>query len=377
MAAEDDRLRDGTLHPDSWLVAAGRPHAPGEPLNVPMVAASNFRHGAGHCYSRDDGTPGWQALEAIIGGLEHGEAVAFASGMGAVSAVFATLRVGARVVMPDDCYQAVTALAAQGESAGRWTVTRLATHDTAAWVEACSAADLLWLESPSNPLLTVADLATICRAPRPRADALMVVDNTFATPLNQQPLRFGADLSVQSATKFIGGHSDLLAGVVTAATPALADALRRQRSLLGTTPGTLEAWLAVRGARTLALRLERAQSNAGELARRLRDHPLVERVRYPGLTDHPTHAIARAQLAGYGSIVSFDVAGGAASADAVCRQVRLIGHATSLGAVESTIERRAALAGQQHVPPGLLRMSVGVEHVDDLWNDLDRALRAT
>lgn len=257
---------------------------------------------------------------------------------------------------------------------GRWSVRRLALHDTAGWIEACRAADLVWLESPSNPLLSVADLEAICAAPR-KPGAIVAVDNTFATPLNQRPLDFGASVAFQSATKFIGGHFDLLAGVATR-DEAIWHALRKSRELTGATPGTLESFLAVRGARTMALRLQRAQQSAMVLAERLAVHPAVELARYPGLASHPTHQTAKRVLKGYGTIVSFDVRGGAEAADAVCRRVALIRHATSLGAVESTMERRAAIPGQGHLPPSLLRLSVGIEDVEDLWRDIDGALRA-
>lgn len=223
--------------------------------------------------------------------------------------------------------------------------------------------------------MTVADIDVICSAPR-KSGAILAVDNTFATPLNQQPLQFGATVSLQSATKFIGGHSDLLAGVATTKNEVLWHALRKSRELAGATPGTLEAFLAVRGARTLAVRLERAQKSAMILAERLQAHRLVTLVRYPGLASHPTHAVAKRVLKGYGTIISFDLAGDATFADKVCRNVQLIKHATSLGAVESTMERRAAIPGQEHLPPSLLRISVGIEDVDDLWNDLDTAISA-
>jgi cystathionine gamma-synthase len=358
---------------ESWLVSAGRTSEPGAPLNVPLVPASNYILGNERAYSRDDGTPTWEALEEVVGGLESGRAVAFASGMAAIAAVFDQLAAGALVVLPDDCYQAVVGLAAAGAEKGRWSVQRVAVDDTAGWIRACGVADLVWLESPSNPLLTVADLEAICVAPR-KPGAIVAVDNTFATPLNQQPLDFGATVSLQSATKFIGGHSDLLAGVATTRDDALWHALRRSRELTGATPGALEAFLAVRGVRTLALRLARAQHTAMMLAERLESHPLVTRVRYPGLASHPTHEVARRVLKGFGSIISFDLRGGAEFADSVCRNVRLIRHATSLGAVESTMERRAAIPGQGHLPPSLLRLSVGIEDADDLWADLDAAV---
>jgi len=364
------------LKPESWLVTAGRGSDPGSPLNVPLVPASNFIIGGGREYSRDDGTPTWEALEELVGGLESGQAVAFASGMAAIAAVFDQLSAGSTVVLPDDCYQGVAGLADAGAQRGRWSVQRVALEDTAGWIRACAQADLIWLESPSNPLLGVADLEAICAATR-KPGAIVAVDNTFATPLNQRPLDFGAAVSLQSATKFIGGHSDLLAGVATTRDRKLWHALKKSRELAGATPGTLECFLAVRGARTMALRLERAQQSASLLVERLQGHPLVVVTRYPGLPSHPTHATAKRVLKGFGTIISFDVRGGAAAADAVCETVRLIRHATSLGAVESTMERRAAIPGQEHLPASLLRLSVGIENVEDLWNDLDAALRAS
>jgi cystathionine gamma-synthase len=360
---------------ESWLVSAGRDRRPGAPLNVPLVPASNFVLGDRRAYARDDGTPTWEALEQIVGGLEAGEAVALASGMAGVAALFDQLRSGSVVALPADCYQGVAGLAADGQAKGRWRVQRIAVTDTAAWIRACADADLVWLESPSNPLLDVADLAAICAAAR-KPGAIVAVDNTFATPLNQRPLELGADASIQSVTKFIGGHSDLLAGVVTVKDSKLRASLLHARELSGATPGALETFLAVRGARTMALRVERAQQNAMTLAARLESHATVAKTRYPGLPAHPTHDIARRQLKGFGTIISFDVKGGADAADAVCTRLELIQHATSLGAVESTIERRAAIPGQEHLPPSLLRLSVGIEHVEDLWSDLDRALRS-
>ena len=370
---EELEKRPSGIKPESWLVSAGRASEPGAPLNVPLIPASNFIIGSGREYSRDDGTPTWEALEEVVGGLESGKAVAFASGMAAIASVFDQLAASAVVVLPDDCYQGVAGLAAAGAERGRWSVQCVAVDDTAGWIRACGVSDLIWLESPSNPLLTVADLEAVCGAPR-KPGAIVAVDNTFATPLNQQPLDFGATVSLQSATKFIGGHSDLLAGVATTKDDALWHALRKSRELTGATPGTLEAFLAVRGARTLALRLQRAQQTAMMCSERLERHPLVARVRYPGLPSHPTHAVARRVLKGFGTIISFDLRGGAEFADSVCRNVRLIRHATSLGAVESTIERRAAIPGQGHLPPSLLRLSVGIEDADDLWGDLDSAM---
>jgi cystathionine gamma-synthase len=374
MSTPNDKHLAGLSSADSLLVAAGRDRRPGSPLNMPPVLASNFVLGTERAYARDDGTPTWEALEEIVGLLEGGQSVAFASGMAGIAAVLDQLHAGSRIVLPDDCYQGVAGLAESGRRRGLWSVSRLAVDDTDGWIKAAAGADLIWLESPSNPMLVVADLRAICAAAR-KSSALLAVDNTFATSLNQRPLDLGADVSFQSATKFIGGHSDLLAGLVTVRRNDLHADLRKSRELHGATPGALESFLAVRGARTMAIRLERAQANAMVLAERLSVHPGVACTRYPGLNSHPTHSIARAQLKGYGTIISFDVRGDAAAADEVCTRVRLIQHATSLGAVESTIERRAGIPGQEHLPPSLLRLSVGIENVEDLWADLDAALK--
>jgi cystathionine gamma-synthase len=364
----------------TWVIYGGRPMAPGDPLNVPPVMASNFRLPGDRYYSRTEGTPTQVAFETLMGGLEGGRALAFSSGMAAVACVFHGLPVGALVVIPRDPYHAVNGLAAEGEEQGRWTVRRLDLADTDAWIAAGGEADLLWLESPANPLMTVADLPAICGAPR-RQGCLVAVDSTFATPLVQRPLEYGADLVMHSATKFIGGHSDLLAGVLaTTDDPRhdpLFDALYHRRVRNGGTIGGLEAFLAIRGARTLSLRMERSMSNAVVLAERLEAHPGVAVVRYPGLSSHENHAVAASFMHGFGAMMSFDVTGGADRADAFVGAAQLINHATSLGGVESTMERRALIAGQETMPPTLIRLSVGCEHVEDLWRDLDRALTTT
>ncbi|MEM7338489.1 MAG: PLP-dependent aspartate aminotransferase family protein [Actinomycetota bacterium] len=359
-------------NPQTRIVASGRPRATHEPLNAPIVVASTFGSAGDSPYSRDIGTDTWRAFEAFASDLEQADTVSFASGMAACAAVLAMAPNEARVAIPSDCYQGVAALAADAEADGRWTVHRIDTDDTARWVEVAATADLVWLESPSNPLLVIGDLATIGAAPRP-ASSLLVVDNTFATPLNQRPLDLGADVSVQSATKLLGGHSDLLSGLVATRRPDLGERLRRHRRLHGATPGALESYLALRGARTLSLRLEQSQRSAAVIAERLAQHAAVSIVRYPGLADHPGHEIAAAQLDGYGSMICFDLADGAA-AEAACASTKLIRHATSLGGVESTMERRAGIPGQEHLPAGLIRMSVGIEHVEDVWADLDAAI---
>lgn len=380
MAEQQTRRPGGRLRVETRLALLGRAeHRAGEPLNVPIVPASSFRAPAGGLggrqYARNDATPAWEALEALLGDLEGGLAVSFSSGMGAIAAALDLLAVGARVVVPQDSYGGVRALLTDGAAAGgRWQVHTVDMTDADALAAAIGGADLVWLETPSNPLLEVVDIAEVA-AMAAAVDAMVVADNTFATPLLQSPLELGADLVVHSATKFIGGHSDLLLGAVVARDPADHARLLRRREVAGATPGALECFLALRGARTLALRLRQAQDSAGELARRLQAHPAVERVRYPGLPGDPYHSVAAGQMAGFGAVLSFEVRD-ATSADEVCERVQVITHATSLGGVESTIERRAKLDGQEHVPPGLLRLSVGCEHVEDLWADLETVLDA-
>lgn len=351
-------LRRDEVKPETWAIVAGRPAPdPGATLNTPIVAASTYVLGSERIYSRNEATEGWESFEAMLGGLEGGEAVAFASGMAACAAVLGQLPTGAHLVLVDDCYQGVAAIAEAGARDHQWRVERLPAADPR-WLERASEADLLWLESPTNPLLDVADLPGICAAPR-RPGTLVVIDNTFATPLLQRPLELGADIVVHSATKLIGGHSDLLLGAAVTADAGVLRRLRAARGLNGATPGMLECFLALRGSRTLALRVRHAQASAQQLAARLAEHPAVGRVRYPG----------------FGTIVSFELADSAA-ADRACRATRIIQHATSLGGVETCMERRSAHPGQEHIPPGLIRLSVGCEDLEDLWADLGAALQS-
>ena len=344
------------MKPETWTIVAGRPEPiPGATLNTPVVAASTYVLGGQRFYSRNEATEGWESFEAMLGGLEGGDAVAFSSGMAACAAVLGQLPTGAHVLLGDDCYQGVAGIAEAGSRTHHWRVERLPVTDPR-WVQRTSEADLVWVESPSNPLLDVAEVAAICAAPRgPRTR--VVVDNTFATPLLQRPLELGADIVVHSATKLIGGHSDLLLGAAVTRNATELRQLRAARSLNGATPGMLECFLALRGSRTLALRLRQAQASAEQLAVRLAEHRCVDRVRYPG----------------FGTIVSFEL-GDAAAADRACRATRIIRHATSLGGVETSMERRSAHPGQEHIPPGLIRLSAGCEDLEDLWSDLDAAL---
>jgi len=381
------------LRPETRLVTVGRTEGPAEPINVPIIPMSNYR--SGHtaaalaatgrdeapadefepAYSRDDGTPGWAAIERLIGGLEGGYGVAFSSGMAAIAAIVEQVPAGATIVVPTDCYMGLTHLLADGTKLGRWNVRAVHAADPDAVEAALDGAHLLWLESPSNPLLEIADIERLAASAH-AAGALVAVDNTFSTPLLQNPLALGADFVVHSATKYIGGHSDLLMGITVAKDPADYKKLVHRREVAGATPGALEVFLALRGARTMALRLNQSMASAAELARRLSAHPAVVCTRYPGLEDHPQHALATKQMRGYGAMVTFDMPD-AETADALVAALQVIEHATSLGGVESLVERRAKIPGQEHLPAGLLRLSVGCEHVEDLWEDLDNALRVS
>jgi cystathionine gamma-synthase len=338
--------------------------------------ASNYRAGGVPEYARTDGTPTWQAFEEAVGELEGGEAITFSSGMATVTAVLDALEGGVRVVFPEVSYLGVRRLFARRADAGRLEMTAVDITDADAAITACADANVLWIETPTNPLVGIADLERLAAAARDRG-VTTVVDNTFATPLLQRPLDLGCDVVVHSATKLIGGHSDLLLGVAVTREEAWAERLQGVRHDTGATPGGLEAWLALRGLRTLPVRLERMQATAMTLAERLRDHPAVVAVHYPGLPEDPGHELASTQMNGFGSMLAFQVDGGSERADALCTAVDLIINATSLGGVETLIENRSAAPGEEHLPAGLLRVSVGCEHPEDVWEDLGGALSAS
>jgi cystathionine gamma-synthase len=326
-------------------------------MSVPVHLTSTYVAGGDLEYGRY-GNPTWTAFEDALGALEGGRCVAFASGMAAIAAVLDLVEAGGTVVAPRHSYTGTVAALQEREEQGRLRAVFVDITDTAAVAAACEGAAMLWFESPTNPALEVADIPAITRAAHEHG-ALVTVDNTFATPLLQRPLALGADIVVHSATKYISGHSDVLMGAVVAASDELADAVVQRRSLHGAIPAPLETFLALRGLRTLPVRLERAQATAQELVRRLADHPALEEVRYPG----------------FGAIVSIVVLGGAEPADALVQRTSLWVHATSLGGVESTFERRRRWALEQPtIPEGLVRLSVGLEHVDDLHRDLVAAL---
>lgn len=329
-------------------------------MAVPVVATSTFVAGGERGYGRYT-NPTWEAFEHALASLDGGHCVSFASGMAAVSATVAAVLDGrdseGAIVVPSDGYHAAVDLI---ESLGR-PVRAVSMADTDAVVAALPGAALLWAESPTNPLLEVADVASLVEAAH-RLDVSVVVDATAATPLRLRPLELGADVVVHAATKYLSGHSDLLMGTAGTADPHLAERLRSHRTTHGAIPGAFESWLALRGMRTLPVRLERAEATAAELARRLGSHPDVSRVRYPG----------------FGALVSVDVVGGADRADAVTAATRLWVPATSFGGVESLLERRRRWPTERStVPESLVRLAVGLEDVDDLWADLDAALSLT
>jgi cystathionine gamma-synthase len=372
-SVDEDKLR-----PESIAVAAGRPHDPGGPLNTPIVLAAPYRHSPDtNAYARHDVSPTVIAFEAALGALEGGIALAFGSGIAAVAAVVDGLPVGAVAVVPAAAYSGTVSIFEAQQALGRMTIRPVDVADTKAVIAALDGADLLWLETVSNPLLAVPDVPALAAAAH-AVGAQVAVDATFSTPLVVRPLEHGADIVMHSATKYLSGHSDVLLGALVVRSASVAAELHDRRTLTGAVPGTLEAYLATRGLRTLAVRMERAQANAGTLAARLAEHPRVTSVRYPGLVTDPGHAIAARDHAGFGAVIAFEIDGSAEDAERVCDAVRLISHATSLGGVESLIERRARhdIDAAFGTPPTLLRFSVGIEHVEDLWADLVQALDA-
>lgn len=376
-----------SLAPATRVVAAGRPaREQGNPVNPPIVLSSTYVSTGvpgpeEKLYARYT-TETWEPFEAALGDLEEAglPALLFSSGMGAITAVLSLVAPGSAVVVPRHAYHAALQAAHHLEETAGVEVREVDVADTDAVIAAIAPeggrrASLVWLESPTNPMLEVADVPAIAAAARERG-ALTVVDNTFATPLGQRPLTVGADVVVHSVTKYLAGHSDVVLGAAVTADPGLRARIQARRTVGGAIAGPFEAYLALRGLRTLALRVERSQANALELARRLERHPGVLEVGYPGLESHPQHGLATKLLDGYGSVLTLRPHGGAEAADALTRAVRVWVPGTSLGGVESLIERRRRFATEAAtVPEDLLRVSVGIEDVEDLWEDLDQALR--
>jgi cystathionine gamma-synthase len=356
-------------------------------VNAPIVLSSTYVSTGTPppgelLYARID-TETWHPFEEALGALERcvHPALVLGSGMAAIAAALSLVPPHGRLVMPRHSYQVTLGYARDLAERSDVEVVLVDIDDTDAVLAAvrgeagAHAADLLWVESPTNPMLEVADLPALVAGAH-AVGALVAVDNTFATPLAQRPFEHGADVVMHSVTKYLAGHSDVVLGAVLADDADLHARLHAYRTTHGAVAGPFEVWLALRGLRTLALRVERAQATAAELARRLEGHPGVALVRHPSLPADPGHARASALMDGYGAILGLVPHGGPAAADALVDAVRLWLPATSLGGVESSLERRRRFPTESvTVPEDLLRLSVGIEDVEDLWADLAQALR--
>ncbi len=350
----------------------------------PIHLATTFRHGpaaeriAGYEYQRE-GNPTNDRLRAAIAAMEGGEtALTCASGMAAISAVLESLPQGARLLIPDDCYTGLRVLAAEFLPARGIAVQRVDMADPDAVAAACAGGvDLVWAETPSNPLLKLSDIAALAAIARSHG-ALLACDNTFASPALQQPLALGADLVMHSTTKYFGGHSDVLGGaLVFKRADSMFERVAHRLHITGATLSPFSAWLTLRGCRSLPARMALHCANARRVADFLSRQPQVERVNYPGLASHPGHATAARQMRDFGGMLSVQLRGGRDAALAMAGKLALFTNATSLGGCESLVEHRASTEGENpSSPQDLLRMSVGLEHIDDLIADLEQALGA-
>ena len=334
-------------------------------------------------YSRT-GNPTRKALETCLASLENaGYGLAFASGMAATSTVLALLDAGDHILAGDDLYGGSYRVFTKVFSRLGLSFEFVDARDPQAL--AAKIRDntrLIWLETPTNPLLRLCDIAAIAEISKARG-LLLAVDNTFVSPYFQRPLDLGADLVVHSTTKYIGGHSDVVGGAVLTNSPELHQRLAFLQNAMGGIPGPFDAWLTLRGLKTLALRMERHQQNALQIAAFLEAHPLIESVNYPGLASHPQHELAQRQMSGFGGMISFEVKGGIEAGKRVASATRLFALAESLGGVESLIGHPATMTHSAIEPAqrraiglndGLIRISVGIEDVEDLVEDLQQAL---
>jgi cystathionine gamma-synthase len=355
-------------------------------VNVPIFQTSTYAQDAvgamraGHDYARTI-NPTRTALQTCLAALEDAtDAVAFASGMAAISGVMQTVAAGTRTTAMNDVYGGTYRLFSTLLTPVGYRFDYVDLTDLEA-VEASLAAGsrLLWVETPTNPLLKVVDIAAVCERAH-SVGALVVVDNTFASPYLQQPLRLGADIVVHSTTKYIGGHSDVVGGVAVTRDHAIADRLRFVQNASGAVPGPFDCYLTLRGVKTLAVRMRQHCANAERVAVFLATHAAVSHVMYPGLAGDPGHDVAARQMRGFGGMVSFRLRGGRAAADAALRDTGVWTLGESLGGVESLIDHpgvmtHASLAGSGfEVPDDLIRLSVGIEDADDLVADLERML---
>jgi cystathionine gamma-synthase len=337
---------------------------------------------SGYEYSRT-ANPTRRMLEDCLTALEGGiSALAFASGMAAEDALLRTVcRPGDHVLIPHDAYGGTYRLVDKILRPWGLSYLPVPVSDPVAVRAALAArpAQLVWVETPTNPLLSIADIAALAQVAHD-AGALLVVDNTFASPYLQQPLALGADVVVHSTTKYLGGHSDVIGGALVVADAGLAEQLAFHQNSTGAVAGPFDAWLTLRGIKTLGVRMDRHSANAARVADMLASHPAVAEVLYPGLPGHPGHEVAAKQMHGFGGIVSFRVRGGEAEAVAICGRTRLFTLGESLGGVESLIEHpgrmtHASVSGSAlEVPGDLIRLSVGIETCADLLEDLRSAL---
>jgi cystathionine gamma-synthase len=338
------------------------------------AADGTFPHG--YIYTRN-GNPNRAMLETCLTALEGGaECAAFGSGLAAAMSIFQALRPGDHVVAPDDAYHGVTRLLREVMAPWGLEYTRVDMRDPDNVRQAIRPTTrLVWLETPSNPLLKIADIETIATIAH-EAGARCAVDNTWATPIQQRPLELGADLVLHATTKYLGGHSDVLGGaVIFGKTDDFSERVRFLQANGGAVPSPFDCWLVLRGIQTLAYRVRAHADHAMRIALFLEAHPHIERVHYPGLASHPSHAVAARQMRGFGGMLSIEVRGGEPAAMAMAAKVNIFTRATSLGGIESLIEHRASVEGPESTtPPGLLRLSIGLEHPDDLIADLARAL---
>ena len=350
--------------------------SPAIQLSTTFARAADGSYPQGHTYSRS-GNPNRAQLEECIATLEGGAAgLAFGSGMASVSAVLQALKPGDHVICTHDAYHGVLRVLREVMVSWGLKVSYVDTTDTDALKAAVTRETrLIWVESPSNPLLRISDLTAAAEIAH-KAGAIAACDNTFATPVLQKPLEHGMDLVMHSTTKYLGGHSDVLGGaLVCREMDAFTERLRFLQSTMGAVPSSFDCWLLLRGATTLHLRVKAACANASVIARHLAAHPKVEKVYYPGLESHPGHALAARQMSAFGAVLSFTLRGGEPAALDTVAKVKLFTRATSLGGVESLIEHRASVEGPEtKTPRNLLRVSVGVEHAADLTADLDQAL---
>lgn len=373
------RIETQAVHSSRPVDAQTGAIAPPVHLSTTFQRDEDGGYSQGYVYIRN-GNPTRNAFENAMAEIEEGAvAAAFSSGLGAASAIFQSLAPGDRVIAPRDVYHGLRALLDEIISGWGVRVDYVDMHTPGALEGALGdGATLVWVETPSNPLLRVTDIRRVADAAH-RVGAVCACDNTFATPIQQRPIAFGADLVVHATTKWIGGHSDMQGGcVVSARESDLFEKIRRAQCLLGAVPSPFDCWLAMRGLSTLACRVRTSTESAGKIAEFLDHHRGVERVHYPGLASHPDHAVAANQMDGYGGIISFETTGGETHAMRTAAKVHHFTRATSLGGVESLIEHRASIEGPgSTTPAGLLRLSIGLEHPDDLIEDLDQALNAS